>query len=454
MPASPQFIEALVQGAIPVHLLTLNLPADAGGTMRIGKGSYTKAGVGAFDQRVLKWNQFSEKFNDQSGNVPPVTPVVTVNDIPPSAEVGERIGAKLKSIGPFGRAVKLAQVQGSQAAIVTAIKDLDPAYWYVRFVGILDTWVRSGSMGWDLRLRSNDASLKLDAPRAKITSQDWPDAYVPPTDQTGQAVLGKYFPVAFGQTDSTGIGGAGLRPMYLGDKTRNRYIRSLGVTDSLGFSVKVAGVTAAVQPTRNVIIQGGRTCTVYDFATPQGDAIITIDGSGLDLGSYGVYTHPVSQLQFALEHLVFADWNGGAILPATHTDSISAAAVAALLFGREGTPGWLTRGEKTTGEDMIRRAIAATGIDVYWNSNGLLAFDYFEPTQLNAETGVMITQGRDTAGEITLETRSDELWRGITVNGLEGSDGKGLTDNAAFQPSFLDAAPHEVTSQWGPGRVV
>jgi len=446
MPPSAAWIAAVSEpGAITGNVLTLSLPEDAGGDMLLSTSSLLKAGVGRFVPRVSKWGRLIEKLSDRNGNLQANEVTVTIDDLPGTNDD--------LSIGPFGRGTKLAQLQGSASLLRSVVKGLDSSDWYTRHTGILASWSRAGASGLDLKLRTDDSALKRPCPRLKLTSQDWPAAARTPTD-TQDSVIGKYAPVLFGDVDSTGLGDAGLRQCYLVDSARWRYIVSLGPVAASGSSVKVAGITASPQPTRSVIVQGGRYWTVLDFVSSQGDAVVTIDCEGLDLGSYGTYTSPVAQYRFALEHFVFADWNGGTILTAAHTESGSFSAVATALGTREGAPGWLTIGEETTGEEMVRRFFTATGVETFWTESGLLAVSLLDPLDTDADETPNIILRRHTTGDISLAVSSEEPWRAIAINYLEGSDGKGLADLSAYHPSFLTAALQAITSRWGPGRVV
>jgi hypothetical protein len=459
MSLTPELLAALAaQGRIVAPVLMITLPSGLGAELglpddflRVAQSAFCSPIVGRFDSRVITFGRSGGGLTDKNGNLPKWQVTTRICDLPRPND------PPAQSIGPFGMGIKRADLAGAVATLQMAAEGVDPSDWWTERTGVLVGWQGSGgAAGWSLQLVPDDEALRRSARRLKITESLWPDAFRPPKDQD-QKVIGEFVPIALGRVDSTGLGDHGLRRTLLVDKVRHWYLVSLGTVPASGFRVFVDGVEQFSGFTRVVTDRGGRTWTVVEFTSALTDTqIVQVDCQGLDLGSYGTYTNPAAQLQWGLEHLVFADWNGGDLLPATRTDSASFSAVASALGTREGAPGWLTLGNDVTGEEMIRRLVTGHGVDLLWNPLGLIAASFLDPRSLDVDASPnVIIQGQNMLGDPELLTpTTEERWQAISCNYLLGPDGKGVADLSVYHPRHVDAAPHALANQWATGRVL
>jgi hypothetical protein len=440
-------------------VLTITLPSGLGAelglpddNLRLGSTPFCSSTAGPFDGRVVKFGGSNGSLSDANGNLQRWTVNVSISDLPETDAPVDR------SIGPFGRAIKLSHLEGAPCVIQIAAKDVTPSDWWTERTGVLMGWHRDQDTDWILQIGPDDEALKRPAPRLKLTSQDWPAAYIPPKDKD-QSVIGQYAPVILGDLDSTGLGEHGLRRTLLVDTAQNRYLVSLGTIGATGFRVFVDGVEQVSGWTREVIRQAGRTWTVITYGVALTDTqVVTVDCHGLDLGSYGTYTSPGAQFQWALEHLVFSNWNGADTLTPTHTDAASFSTLITALGTREGAPGWLTLGAEVSGEEMIRRFCVAHGVEVGWTPEGTITAKLLNPMALDVDaTTNVVIQGQHTVGRSPLQLLTpptEDLWQAVSMNYLQGPDGKGVADLSVYHPRHLDAAPRAIVNQWGPGRVL
>src|SRR5262245_17078450 len=134
MPLSAAMRSALKRGSDVHALVTLSLPAAAGGTMRLATGEVPSESLGRFTGRVLSLSTVRWECSGRTGELPVPTCSLELDDH----------GTPAVQVGAFGRATELADLERSPVLIQWAgPKPMSTSDWSTRFTGILHDYSRT-----------------------------------------------------------------------------------------------------------------------------------------------------------------------------------------------------------------------------------------------------------------------------------------------------------------------
>jgi hypothetical protein len=449
MPLASTLTAALQRPGEVQTLITLSLPASAGGTMRVATEDVPSKTLGLFRDRVLSIGKVRYEISNRDGAIPVPTVTFELDDT----------GTAAVPVGPFGRATELADVEFSPVLIERAAVGVPVADWSTRFKGVLTDYERVRPGRYRVNARVDDRWLNQPAPPPQLGAAEWPAAASKPKASAGagDAVIGRYVPIAYGKTDSAGLGSHGLRrclyvhtagPPY-------RYMHSLG--DVAVPSVYADGVKQTTGWTRVVENRGGRYFTLIDFTADQVDKVITVDSDGLPLGSYGTNTSPANQLRHMLES--FDRWNGetGVQVTPTRTDGTAFAALEAFVTAHGYEYATLLGGVERA--QTMRQVLAAWLKQhhwvAFWTRQGTLAvqpWSWVPPATLEPTSPTSI-EGIQALGDMALKRDTSGIVRAVACRHLLGPDGERMAGLKVVDPAEPTAAAEELVADFA-GRIV
>jgi hypothetical protein len=433
-----------------VHaLLTLTLPAEAGGAMRIATGEVPSASLGRFAARILSISRVRWECSGRTGEVPLPSCTVEVDDTSTDS----------RTVGPFARATEQADVEGSPALIQWAAPaPMLVSDWSTRFTGILHDFDRSGPNRYRLVLRVDDSWLNGPMPAARLAPAEWPAAASNPqgSASTSANVLGRAAPWVYGETDSVGLGSHGLRRcLYVHTAGPPfRYLHSIG--DVPVPAVYVDGVPTATGWTRSVVLRGGRLWTLIDFTTNQAEKVVTVDSDGIQLGSYGTATNPANQLRHVLES--FDRWNGEATqVTATRTDAAAFAALASFFTTHDMEHATQIGGDarSLTARQVLSAWLKQYPVAAYWTREGKLAvvpWRWYSEASGDIYPSEVSIEGVQTVAPMELKRESASVIKAVACRYLLGPDGEPLAALRAVHPADTAATVEELRADYT-GRV-
>lgn len=355
-------------GEPQVHpVLEIELPpALPGGSTRLRR--YASAGVASdtfgpvYHEHVIEggWGGLPRSVDIRGSNLQGTETTVVISDTDRSFA---------NEVARYRRSLRT-----SAATIRLVSPNVDDADAFVAFSGILDSWAQTSEMNWELHLRPDDFPLQYGvAPKCAITRQDWPNSR--------DDVVGTFIPIIYGIHDSTGVSGAGMLPAYYVDMVNFRYLVGLGVMKAVR-AVYVDGAVASTSDyaVTNIIVNG-KTLTMIDFTSDQGDeAVVTVDVEGLTedgTTSGDLLLNPAEQKAHFLANFVWNDWRHGDFHdPADEPiDTASFDAVGDDFLNDMGHEGsrWIGGASQVRALEEIQTFLASEGLHAFWKNNGSLA---------------------------------------------------------------------------------
>lgn len=338
-------------------VLELTLP---GGLVR----RYASAGVasrarGLCEPRVIDWGSIGSGVSERDNRAGTVECDVTIAD--PDRAFAKQVAAHRGTL------------QGSPAVISLLSPNVADADSAVRLTGILDSFSKDErTWNWKLRIRNDDRKVRLgELLKALINATDWPNA--------DPSAVAQFYPLIYGTHDSTTITGKGaVKTLYV-DKVGFRYLVSLGAipVDRVYVSGTLTGAGFAIT---NVTVNG-KSCTLIDFTTDQGAAVVTADVRGFTDkpdGTGTVIQNQALQLLHLLANFGFSDWRSGAYVDpsAVPLDVASFYEVAQLLGAIATTGGGSKRfagSESPAVSAVIDEWLDDHDIKAFWTHDGKLA---------------------------------------------------------------------------------
>jgi len=265
-----------------------------GGTRRYSDVPYIQPGVGLFAPKVRagSWGMISKSISDTRFNL----------------ESRETSFELIDTDRSFSRLLE-GQLGPSVRRSAATFKLMSPRVAYADartlFTGVLDTWEQNG-LNWILRFRQNDLPLFRETPKLLITPNDFPNA--------DPEVFGQAVPEIWGIHSSVGLGNAGMVPCPLVDSLEYRYLVQRG----WAHAVPRVYADDTLVSSGYVILRdnfiNGRMYTLIDFASDQGDAVITADVHGYETvgdGSGTLIENPATVLKHWLVNFVWNDVPSG-----------------------------------------------------------------------------------------------------------------------------------------------
>lgn len=428
-------------------LLTMSLPAAAGGTMRLGTSEVPSSSLGRFAGRILSISKVRWECSGRTGEVPLPSCTLEIDDH----------GTGAVPVGPFGRATELADVERSAAVIQwgAPASSMSPSDWSTRFTGMLHDFDRTGPSRYRISLRVDDSWLNGPMPAARLAAAEWPAASSKPAGSTGttENVIGRTAPWVYGETNSTGLGSHGLRRCLYVHTAGPPYRYLHSIADVSVPSAFVDGVPVVSGWTKSLVFRGGRLWTLMDFDTDQGEGVVTVDSDGIPLGSYGTNINPANQLRHLLES--FDRWNGESTqVTATRTDAASFSILAAFFTTHDMQHATQIGGDarSLTARQVLTAFLKQYPVTAFWTREGKLAVLPWRWYSAAANdiypTDPTSIEGVQTVGPIQIKRDSSSLIRAVAARYLLGPDGEPLAALKVVDPSDPNATVEELRADY------
>lgn len=457
MALSAALLQAIAEGRPLATVVTITLPASAGGDLQLSDRPVVDASLGAFEPRITSFSKVTRRLSGPDGTLDTPTLTLTVTDIGTEDEPVWRLGR-------IGR-----RLEGAPVVVRWAAEGVAPADWSTRFTGYVVS-KRAGSERNTHQVTCRVDDRWLSRPIGpRLTADVWPTAETQAEGSSGETVLGRRAPVAYGTSDSTGLGSHGLRRLLFIQTAGSPWRWLYSVGDCAVGAVFIDGAPVATGWTRVVEFRGGWWWTTVDFADdPRPDdgqggkkaIVVTVDGDGLDVGTFGADTSPAAQLRHAVEAFG-RPWDGGAAPTEQLTDDASWDALEAYCAagGDEGAGVLGGQAQTTTLRDLLRDMLRGWGWAAYWTREGKLAVlpeqwarDVAPPTP---GTSTWLAEGELLIEPLALqEEDAEHRTPGLRLRYCPGPDGQPLLEVAAMDPLKLDEEPEEINLPLGPQRVV
>ncbi len=458
MALSAALLQAISEGRPLATVVTITLPASAGGDLQLSDRPVVDSSLGAFEARITSFSKVTRRLSGPDGTLDTPTLTLTVSDSGTEDEPVWRLGR-------VGR-----RLEGAPVVVKWAAEGVAPADWSTRFTGyVVSRRAGSERNTHQVTCRVDDRWLSRPiGPR--LTADVWPTAETQAEGGSGgETVLGRRAPVVYGSCSSTGLGSHGLRKLLFiqtaGSPWRWLYSVGLAQVEALFIDGEpVASGWTLVQEFR-----GGWWWTTVDFAVDprpedgQGGKkaiVVTADGIGLSVGAFGDDTSSAAQLRHALEAFG-GPWDGATAVSAqlTDTDSWDALVAACVAAGDEGAGVLGGRDQTTTLRDLVRDMARGWGWAFYWTREGKLAVLQEQWARAipppEPGTSTWLAEGELLLEPLALqEEDAEHRTPGLRLRYCPGPDGQPLLDVTAMDPLKLDEEPEEITLPLGPQRVV
>lgn len=256
---------------------------DIGGTTRRYAPTWVASEDGIYKGKVLSAGSIARSVSDSGFSLPRDSATISIID-------------EDRELESYIFAASIKAITGTAARIKIASTAIASSKWFTLFSGIIEDFSFPGIGQWSFTLRRNDYPLLGEVKIPYIQAYDWPNA--------PDASIGLPAQVVYGAHDSAGTGATGMVPTIYVDNSGFRYVISLGQINSLD-AVYVDGVESASSNWALVnVVVNGRCWSLVDFTSDQGDAVVTVDCTGISSGE----ANPATQLEHFLTNFVFGDW--------------------------------------------------------------------------------------------------------------------------------------------------
>lgn len=421
---------------VPVLTMTL---ADGTAYRVCGiEGPIASASLGFFEPRVRSWGRWPRPLSGRDGDLRGATGTIVLDDTDLSVSA------------------KAYKMRGSAVTLKLASLSLAAADYFTYFTGIVSAVVRRGAE-WEVQLRTDDAWLLGDVPKATFTSSAWPSLH--------SSALGKPIPIIYGTHDATGgLGSNGMVPAYYVDTATFRF----AIAGHYLKAVRRAYLNGiGLIPTTDYLVQhpivGGRQYTAIQlFADPGSNPVVTCDVDGIEDvgdGTGALITNPATQLKHFLVNFVNGDYQRGAwALDSTAAVDTTHFTTAAGFFTAMNFRGSRWIGEQTrSGAAELQQWCRDLETSCFWANSGKLGVLPFDPRTQNA--GVYpadrIIESVDVMrGEISTVFDSEAFVARIQTRYVPRSvDGQFLYEREDRDATSTLKAPFVKEARWFPAEI-
>ena len=421
---------ALAAGAAPIRVHEIDLPDST--ALRSADGGFSAAGGRHYVARVVRWGEWTEGWSDD-GVAAPRTDVVLADDADGSLETLIR--------GEWQEDFEA----GLPTRLLVGAQGVAYADWLTLFEGVTTRPEVAAPREVRFGLSVDDRQVRTLTPRRAI-GPAWPRCSPDAREQP--------IPLVYGQHDGGALGlDRGQIPTHVADETADVRLVAGGACKQVIRAWDDDGTIGTGDYTVATTQYAGWAQTRLAFSAPPAGAV-TVDVAGVEEDGDGggdLIINPAAQLAHYLSNVVFAQAVGAAWLatsPRIHAASLAAAVawLAARAYGAEYASYY--RGDRGEAYAVLREWQDSTGLRVWWQSDGTLAFGIWPLDSAPYSPSAVFRWGSDDLGGFRRSADDRDRVTGLMVRYTPSATGGYLNALQVRDPLAGDDALEELSLAW------